>query len=138
MMPVSGAAVQALGPHQVARGSTLINVNRQVAGSIGRALMSVILTNQFNRSETIEAGSRALMIQEEAARRGVPPDPSLLPPRVLQPDIQQLLLHDLSHAYTGVFVAVGLVVATIIPAAFLPKKPAPVAPGLEPLPAMAH
>src|SRR5436309_5586580 len=32
MMPVSGAAVQALGPHQVARGSTLINVNQQVAG----------------------------------------------------------------------------------------------------------
>ena len=57
---------------------------------------------------------------------------------MLQPDIQQLLLHDLSHTYTGVFVAVGLVVATIIPAAFLPKTPAPVAPGLEPLPAMVH
>ncbi|MET0996372.1 MAG: hypothetical protein ABWY20_20895 [Mycobacterium sp.] len=48
------------------------------------------------------------------------------------------MLHDLSHAYTVVFVAVGLVVATIIPAAFLPKKPARVASGLEPLPAMAH
>ena len=53
MMPVSGAAVQTLRPHQVARGSTLINVNQQIAGSIGTALMSMILTNQFNRSDNI-------------------------------------------------------------------------------------
>jgi DHA2 family multidrug resistance protein len=34
VMPLSGSAVQALRPQQVARGSTLINVNQQVAGSV--------------------------------------------------------------------------------------------------------
>jgi hypothetical protein len=35
------------------------------------------------------------------------------------------VVHDLSHAYTAVFViAVVLVVCTVIPASFLPKKPA--------------
>ena len=53
MTPLSGSAVQTLAPHQVARGSTLLSVNQHVAVSVGTALMSVILTSQFNRSETI-------------------------------------------------------------------------------------
>jgi EmrB/QacA subfamily drug resistance transporter len=123
MMPVSGAAVQALGPHQVARGSTLINVNQQVAGSIGSALMSVILTSQFNRSEYVSAANRAAAMREEAARTGVPPDPSRLPPEVLAPDFMARVTDDVAHAYTVVFaVAVCFVLATLIPAAFLPKK----------------
>jgi DHA2 family multidrug resistance protein len=139
MMPVSGSAVQALGPHQVARGSTLINVNQQVAGSIGTALMSVILTSQFNRSEYIGAAGKAVALQEEAAKRHVPPDPTQLPPQMLQPDFMQHVAHDLSHAYTVVFVvAVGFVLTTLIPAAFLPKKPAQVAPGGQPAPALVH
>jgi DHA2 family multidrug resistance protein len=124
MMPVSGSAVRELGPHQVARGSTLINVNQQVAGSIGTALMSVILTSQFNRSEYISAASKAAAVHE-AAKRGTPPDPTKLPPQALAPNFAQHVTNDLSHAYTVVFaVAVCFVVATLIPAAFLPKKPA--------------
>jgi DHA2 family multidrug resistance protein len=123
MMPVSGAAVQALGPHQVARGSTLINVNQQVAGSIGSALMSVILTSQFNASQYVSAANRAAVMREEAAKTGAPPDPSQLPPQVLQPDFMARVTDDIAHAYTVVFaVAVGFVLATLIPAAFLPKK----------------
>jgi DHA2 family multidrug resistance protein len=124
MMPVSGSAVQALGPHQVARGSTLVNVNQQVAGSIGTALMSVILTNQFNRSENIAVANKVAAIQQEAARRGVPPDPYTFPPQALTPDFMQNVAHDVSHAYTVVFVvAVGLVLSTLIPASFLPRRP---------------
>lgn len=125
MMPVSAAAVQTLQPHEVARGSTLINVNQQVAGSIGTALMSVILTNQFNRSADIGIASRMAALQEEAARTGQPPDPAQLPPQALRPDFMQQVMHDLSHAYTVVFsVAVGFVLLTLLPAAFLPKRPA--------------
>jgi hypothetical protein len=125
MMPLSGAAVQALAPHEIARGSTLISVNQQVGGSIGTALMSVILTNQFNRSENISAANKVASLQQSAARRGVPVDPSTMPRQALAPDFAGNVLHDLSHAYTAVFmVAVVLMVVTLIPAAFLPKRPA--------------
>ena len=139
MMPLSGSAVQSLGPHQVARGSTLINVNQQISGSIGTALMSVILTNQFNRSENIGAATKMAAIQEEAAKRGIPPDPTQFPPQALTPSFMENVLHDLSHAYTVVFVvAVCLMALTFIPAAFLPKKPATVAPGQAAAPVPAH
>jgi hypothetical protein len=55
----------------------------------------------------------------------VPVDHSAIPPQSLAPGFAGNLLHDLSHAYTTVFViAVVLVAFTIIPASFLPKKPA--------------
>ena len=139
MMPVSGSAVQSLPPHQVARASTLINVNQQVAGSIGTALMSVILTSQFNRSEYVSAANKAAALQQEAAKNGVPPDPTRLPPQVLAPNFTEHLTSDLSHAYTVVFVvAVCLVVSTLIPAVFLPKKPATTSSAAPAAPVLAH
>lgn len=125
MMPLSGASVQALTPQEIARGSTLISVNFQVGGSIGTALMSMVLTSQFNRSENITAANELVRRRQEAVRHGVPMDPSAIPQRTLAPDFTTSLLHDLSHAYTVVLViAVALVAFTLIPASFLPKKPA--------------
>ncbi len=125
MMPLSVASVQALSPHQIARGTTLISVSHQVGGSMGTALMSMILTNQFNRSENISAANKMALLQQNAAKLGVPVDKSAIPQQTLTPDFAGEVLHDLSHAYTAVFViAVVLVVSTIIPASFLPKKPA--------------
>lgn len=125
MMPLSAAAVQTLAPQQIARGSTLVSVNQQVAASMGTALMSVILTDQFNRSDTISAGHKIATLQENSARRGTPVEPSTLPKQALDPDFPGNLLHDLSHAYGVVFVvAVVLVALTFIPVALLPKKPA--------------
>ncbi|MBY0387792.1 MAG: DHA2 family efflux MFS transporter permease subunit [Mycobacterium pseudokansasii] len=129
MMPLSGAAVQALAPREIARGSALISVTQQVGGSIGTALMSMILTNQFNRSENIGAANKIAALQQQADRHGPLPqtavDPSAIPQQALAPDFASRVLHDLSHAYTVVFViAVVLVVSTLIPAAFLPKTPA--------------
>ena len=138
MMPVSGAAVQTLRPHEVARGSTLINVNQQIAGSIGTALMSMILTSQFNRSDDIAIAGKLATVQEEAARTGRPPDPAQIPPQALAPDFMHNVMHDLSQAYTLVFfVAVGLVLLTLVPASFLPKRPVQTAPGQPPTPIMA-
>jgi EmrB/QacA subfamily drug resistance transporter len=125
MMPLSVASVQALSPHQIARGTTLMSVSHQAGGSMGTALMSMILTNQFNRSEYIPATSKLASLQQKAAITGVPIDPSAIPPQTLAPGFWGNVLHDLSHAYTTVFViAVVLVVTTFIPAAFLPKRPA--------------
>lgn len=134
-MPLIAASVQSLAPHQVARGSALIHVNLQVANSISIALMSVILTGQFNRSKDISAADKFTILKEEAARHGVTPDPSAIPRRALAPDFMSNVLHDLSHAYTAVFVAaVVLLVLTYIPAAFLPRKPV----AAEQLPTLAH
>ena len=125
MMPLSVASVQALAPHQIARGTTLMSVSHQVGGSMGTALMSMILTNQFNRSENIAAANKLAALQQKAATSGVPVDQSAIPRQSLAPGFSANVLHDLSHAYTAVFViAVVLVVSTLIPAWFLPKKPA--------------
>lgn len=130
MMPLSVAAVQALAPHQIARGTTLMSVSHQVGGSVGTALMSMILTNQFNRSENIVAANKMAVLQQNAARLKLPVDNSAVPRQALAPDFPMNLLKDLSHAYTAVFlVAVVLVLSTIIPASFLPKKPAISQPG---------
>jgi EmrB/QacA subfamily drug resistance transporter len=137
MMPLSGAAIQSLGPTQVARGSTLINVNQQVAGSVGTALMSVILTNQFNSSEAIQQANK-LSYAAEAVRQGQL-DPSALPPPSVLQQILAAARPDLYHAYFVVFVvAVGFVCLTFIPASFLPKKPAQSVPGQPAAPVLAH
>ncbi|ORB86664.1 MFS transporter [Mycobacterium kansasii] len=108
MMPLSAVAVQTLAPHQIARGSTLINVNQQVAASVGTAFMSVLLTSQFNRSTAISRAHHIASAPADAAGSGV-------------------LAHDLSHAYSVVFaVAVALVALMFIPVALLPKRQAPV------------
>ncbi|WP_236724149.1 DHA2 family efflux MFS transporter permease subunit [Mycobacterium avium] len=125
MMPLSVASVQALAPHQIARGTTLMSVSHQVGGSMGTALMSMILTNQFNRSPNIVAANKLAALHQKAAAGGTPIDQSAIPRQSLAPGFGGNVLHDLSHAYTAVFViAVALVVCTIIPASFLPKKPA--------------
>lgn len=125
MMPLSGAAVRALAPHDIARGSALISVTQQVGGSIGTALMSMILTHQFNRSENISIANKVAVLEQEAARHGVPVDASAIPPRARDPGFAASVLHDLSHAYAVVFaVAVALVVSTLVPAALLPKTAA--------------
>jgi MFS family permease len=122
--PLTAVSVQTLAPHQIARGSTLVNVNQQVGGSIGTALMSMVLTNQFNRSENITAANKLASLKQKAAN-GVPIDPSAIPRQSLRPGFSADVLHDFSHAYATVFmIAVILVAVVIIPASFLPKKPA--------------
>lgn len=123
--PLFGAAVQTLAQDQIARGSALLSVNQLMAGSAGAALMSVILTTQFNRSENISAANEMTILQQNGPKSGVPVDPSAIPRPTLAPDFMSNVQHDLSHAYAVVFVVAAVLVAlTFIPAAFLPKKPA--------------
>jgi EmrB/QacA subfamily drug resistance transporter len=133
--PMSAAVVQVLAPDQIARGSALLNVNQRVAGSLGTALMSVILTSQFNRSANIRAANKTAILPAQATQRRAPPDPSTIPGKTFAPDYIIPALHDLSHAYATVFlVAVALTMSAYIPAAFLPKKPAATAPSQKPTP----
>ncbi len=57
MMPLFTAALRTLTPHQVARGSTLLNITQQIASSVGVAVMSVLLTNHLKGvTSTADAG----------------------------------------------------------------------------------
>ena len=57
MMPIMTAALATLTAHNVARGSTLLNITQQVAASIGTALFSVILTNELTDCRFVPAGT---------------------------------------------------------------------------------
>ncbi|MGF7119779.1 DHA2 family efflux MFS transporter permease subunit [Rhodococcus sp. BE178] len=100
MMPLMTAAMVTLKHEMIARGSTLMNIVQQVAGSIGTATMSVVLTSQMTSHG----------LDKEAAP---PTDPA---------GIAQML--DASaESFGGTFmVAFVLVLVTLIPAFFLPRK----------------
>jgi EmrB/QacA subfamily drug resistance transporter len=57
MMPIMSAALARLTDASIARGSTLMNINQQVASSIGTALFSVLLTSSLNAHPHDMAGS---------------------------------------------------------------------------------
>ncbi|AYJ51820.1 DHA2 family efflux MFS transporter permease subunit [Rhodococcus sp. P1Y] len=66
MMPIMTAALQTLTDHNVARGSTLMNIVQQTAGSIGTAVMSVVLTNQMKNVAQASSPTEALDISASA------------------------------------------------------------------------
>jgi len=52
MMPLFTSALKTLSAHEVARGSTLLNITQQIASSVGVATLSVVLTNQLKGGDT--------------------------------------------------------------------------------------
>jgi MFS family permease len=56
MMPIMSAALATLTDASIARGSTLMNINQQVASSIGTALFSVLLTSRFQSNPSDPGG----------------------------------------------------------------------------------
>ncbi|MEU5553923.1 DHA2 family efflux MFS transporter permease subunit [Micromonospora sp. NPDC047793] len=124
MMPIMTSALKTLTGHEVARGSTLVNILQQIGGSVGAAVMSVILTNEFNKSQPIpgltgpngepvtEAGL-AVAAQQRPELAEQLPDPSI---------IERGLDFAANSFATTFWVAFALVAATFIPAAFLPRR----------------
>ncbi|WP_328477889.1 DHA2 family efflux MFS transporter permease subunit [Actinoplanes sp. NBC_00393] len=125
MMPIMTSALRTLTNHEVARGSTLLNILQQIAGSVGTAIMSVILTDQLNDSPVIpgvtnpqtgapvtEAGLAIGAVQDPAIAQTVP-DPSIL----------ERGLQFAADSFASTFmVGFVLVLLTLIPAFFLPRK----------------
>ncbi len=110
MMPIMTSALQTLTSHQVARGSTLMNITQQVAASIGTALFSVILTNGFNASAAVGQLRAALDSAQGMA--------SLKDPRIIPQ-----ALADMSHSFSTAFlVGTVLVAACLVPAFLLPRR----------------
>ena len=127
MMPIMTAALATLTEHNVARGSTLLNIQQQVAASIGTALFSVILTNEFVKSDAVK-GATALAEATKGSK-----DPSVIGAAAqklgIDPaGIEQLFAQaklDMADGFATVFVVATILVACcLIPAFFLPRKPA--------------
>src|SRR3569623_1912347 len=116
MMPVFTAALASLKPHDVARGSTLMNITQQVGASIGTALFSVLLTNAYNTHAGVVGPAVALANGGDPAKLGIPAG-----------KVQAILdqgQHFMGTAFGHVFlVATILVGLCLVPAAFLSRKP---------------
>ncbi|WP_072690615.1 DHA2 family efflux MFS transporter permease subunit [Rhodococcus marinonascens] len=113
MMPLMTAAIVTLSHEQVARGSTLMNIVQQTAGSIGTAVMSVVLTNQI-----LSHGAAGLA----AASRGDSPEAAQIAAQT-PPDVLANGFSELADSFGNTFVvAAVLILLTLIPAFLLPRK----------------
>src|SRR3954453_4084608 len=107
MMPIMTSALQSLKDHEIARGSTLMNITQQVAASIGTALFSVLLTNGFNASNAVGR----LRAAQEAGRQ------------LTSPAVGGRAPADMADAFADAFlVATVLVALCLVPAALLPRR----------------
>jgi EmrB/QacA subfamily drug resistance transporter len=129
MMPIMTAALATLTAHNVARGSTLLNITQQVAASIGTALFSVILTNQIKGSDTAGVYLAARPAEGDPSKLGALAEQLGLPLDQLTALAAQGQVA-LADSFATVFiVATVLVACCLVPAAFLPRrKVAPVDP----------
>ncbi|MBI4940480.1 MAG: DHA2 family efflux MFS transporter permease subunit [Actinobacteria bacterium] len=110
MMPIMTSALRTLSSHEVARGSTLLNIVQQIASSVGVAIMSVLLTNNLKDSPL--AGPATATWR----------DPSLVDKIGGQGAVTQGLA-DAAQAFADTYWVAGILVAlTLVPAMFLPRK----------------
>ncbi|RIJ70662.1 DHA2 family efflux MFS transporter permease subunit [Nakamurella silvestris] len=111
MMPIMSAAMATLSHHTAARGSTLMNIVQQSAGSIGTAVASVILTNQI----LSRPAAGALVGTQQMVEAGTLP---AIPPEVIAQGAPAL-----ADSFGNTFiVSLVLIVLCLIPAMFLPRR----------------
>jgi EmrB/QacA subfamily drug resistance transporter len=116
MMPAISAAYQTLIPPQVPRASTAINIVQRIGGSIGTALVAVILEHQI--SVQVHGLSGGLSAADSA-----------------QPSAVAKVAQPLSTAFGNTFWWVlGLTLLALIPALLLSREPAGRVPGVAPVP----
>ncbi|GAA8853322.1 MFS transporter [Helicobacter pylori] len=136
MMPLMTSSLKALTAHQVARGSTLLNITQQVASSFGVAIASVVLTRGFEDRPLI---GQAQVFAEESAKASSPGAVQQLLAKL--PEVAQImgqyasdpqagaaaLMHavrvDMAEAFAATYwVSAFMCLATLVVAAFLPRK----------------
>jgi EmrB/QacA subfamily drug resistance transporter len=109
MMPIMTSALKTLTHHQVARGSTLLNITQQIASSIGVAVISVVFTNYLNNSQHAGAVLAAQFdptIKEKLGQQGL-----------------VAAVAELADVYGRTFlIAAILCAATLVAAWFLPRR----------------
>ena len=110
MMPLFTTALKTLRNHEVARGSTLLNITQQIASSVGVAVFSVVLTNQLKSSDLAQPAITAYK------------DPSIADsiggPAAVAQGLREAA-DSFAHTY---WLAWALVLLTLVPAFFLPRR----------------
>ena len=119
MMPLMTAALRTLRNHEVARGSTLMNIIQQVASSVGVAVMSVVLTNGLNDTSPAPTPEGDVPIANLAI--GAVRDPERV--AQLPPETVQTGLVEAADVFATTFlVAAILLVITLVTSFFLRRK----------------
>ncbi|MEV0429178.1 DHA2 family efflux MFS transporter permease subunit [Micromonospora sp. NPDC050495] len=130
MMPIMTSALKTLHAQEVARGSTLVNILQQIGGSVGAAVMSVILTNELNGSRPIPGvtdPASGKPVTEAGLAIATQQRPELLQQFPLPGALVERGLAFAADAFASTFwVGFVLVLLTFIPAAFLPRRREPV------------
>jgi hypothetical protein len=109
MMPLFTSALKTLRAHEVARGSTLLNITQQISSSCGVAIMSVLLTNHLHASKLAGPAMATLHIPSLADK---------IPAAAIMKGLE-----DAAQAFADTYwVAWALVLLTLIPAMLLPRK----------------
>jgi len=120
MMPIFTSALKTLKEHDVARGSTLINVIQQVASSAGVAVMSVVLTNHLKASD---AASAYAAIGESTLKGVAAPEWAMKVADALGAAFESTALADMASSFSSTYwVAFAIIAFTLIPVAMLPRK----------------
>ena len=127
MMPFFTSALKTLTKHEVARGSTLLNITQQIASSVGVAVMSVVLTNRLKDSPVIP-GTTSIPglpdgLTETQAAILSNTNPAEFARLDLDPAAVARGLVDAAEAFAQTYwVAWVLAVLTLIPVLMLPRK----------------
>ncbi len=110
MMPIMTSAMKTLTSHEVARGSTLLNIVQQIASSVGVAIMSVLLTNHLKDSP--------LALPAIGTWR----DPALVDTMGGAAKVTEGLAQAAEAFASTYWVAAFMVMLTLVPAMFLPRS----------------
>ena len=127
MMPLFTSALKTLSAHEVARGSTLLNITQQVSSSVGVATMSVVLTNHLNDSPVIPGTEKVPGLDGGITETGAAvlsnTRPEVFAHLQLDPAAVARGLVDAASSFADTYwVAWSLVLLTLVPALFLPRK----------------
>jgi len=127
MMPLFTSALKTLKAHEIARGSTLLNITQQVSSSVGVALMSVILTNHLNASPVIPGTEKAPGLDGGITETGAAvlsnTRPAVFDSLHLDTAAVARGLVDAASSFADTYwVAWSLVLLTLVPALFLPRR----------------
>ncbi|WP_377644354.1 DHA2 family efflux MFS transporter permease subunit [Oryzobacter terrae] len=129
MMPLMTSALKTLTSHEVARGSTLLNISQQIASSIGVAIMSVVLTNGLANDSLLKAATgfreASAGVTDPAQLGGIAarfPEVAALLARG-QEAFQAAVADAMAGAFSTTFwVAAILLSLTLVPAYLLPRR----------------
>jgi EmrB/QacA subfamily drug resistance transporter len=109
MMPLFTTALKTLTHHEVARGSTLLNITQQIASSVGVAIISVVLTSQLKDAP--------LALPAIAAQK----DPALAD-QMGPAAVAEGLVQAADAFATTYWLPACLVLLTFVPVYFLPRQ----------------